>query len=212
MANGGREQAGGDDVSFGSLAGGARLVLLAALALGFIGLASAAAEAKRIKIRTGSEPGGTWLIDRATVAPMRREEAATATAATTPGRAKAARARARAALAAERTGADAAAARAGEGGGEAARHRPRGRRRLHRRLLSQRLGLLGGTRRARSWGCDNPARLLSPFGQARPPANRGPRRPSVKQPCVSPQGRGWTKTAGAGTDGGGRSSLRARQE
>jgi hypothetical protein len=105
-------------VSFGSLGGGARLALLVALALGFIGLAPAAAAAKRIKVRTGSEPGGAWLIDRATVAPMRREEAATATAATTPGRAEVAQARARAALAAERTGAEAAAARAGEGGGE----------------------------------------------------------------------------------------------
>ena len=79
-------------MSFGSLGGGARLALLAALALGFIGLAPAAAEAKRIKIRTGSEPGEAWLIDRATVAPRRREEAATATAATTPGWAEVAQA------------------------------------------------------------------------------------------------------------------------
>jgi hypothetical protein len=106
-------------VSFGRLRGAGRWALLAALAPGLIGLAPAGAEAKRIKIRIRSDPGGAWPIGRAAVAPSRGEEAAAAAVAT-PGRAEAAQARARAALAAERAaeraGADAAAARAGEAG------------------------------------------------------------------------------------------------
>jgi len=79
-------------------------------------LVPAAAEAKRIKIRSRSGPGeAPWLIGRAGAAPMRGEEAAPA-AAPAPGKAEAAQARARAALAAERAAAETATAGAGEMG------------------------------------------------------------------------------------------------
>jgi hypothetical protein len=99
-------------MTFGSLHGPARRALLAGVALGVIALAPAAAEAKRIKIRTRSDPGEAWLIGRGAVAPT-RAEAAAAGGVTTPGRAEAAQARARAALAAERAAVEAAAGEAG---------------------------------------------------------------------------------------------------
>jgi hypothetical protein len=55
-------------VGFASLRG--RCMLFAALAGGLVGLA--AAEAKRIKIRTRSDPGGAWSIGRAAGADARR--------------------------------------------------------------------------------------------------------------------------------------------
>ena len=60
-------------MGFGSLRG--RCVLFAAPALGLMGLAPAAAEAKRIKIRARLDPGGAWSIGRAAVATPGRAEA-----------------------------------------------------------------------------------------------------------------------------------------
>src|SRR5262245_12117153 len=103
-------------MAFARLHGPAQWALLAGLALGAIGLLPAAAEAKRIKIRTRSDPGEAWLIGRAAAAPARGEEAAAGGGVVTPGRAEPAQARARAALAAERGSAVGAAAVEGEPG------------------------------------------------------------------------------------------------
>lgn len=101
-------------MGFVSWRGGGRWALLAALVLGPMGLASADAQAKRLKIRSRSGPGEAWLIGRAGAAPRGEEAVPAAVAA--PGKAEAAQARARAALAAERAAAEAAAASAGQGG------------------------------------------------------------------------------------------------
>ena len=107
-------------MTFGSLHGSARRALLAGVAQGIIALAPAAAEAKRIKIRTRADPGEAWPIGRGAVTPTRLEAAA-AGGVSTPGRAEAAQARARAALAAERAVVEAAAERAGAAAGAAGR-------------------------------------------------------------------------------------------
>ena len=54
------------------LRGAGRWALLAVLAPGLIGLAPVGAEAKRIKIRIRSDPGGAWSIRRAAGADARR--------------------------------------------------------------------------------------------------------------------------------------------
>ena len=133
-------------MSFVTRRGGGRCALLAGLALGLIGLASADAEAKRIKIRTHSGghsgvhsgTGEAWLLGRAGAAPRGEEAVPAAVAA--PGKAEAAQARARAALAAERAAVEAATAWAGDGGPLGGKVGPEAAGRLHRRLLSR----LGG--------------------------------------------------------------------